>query len=105
MGSGWAGRNWIGHRHSLAGRGTFCTVNTTRLKLAFTVEPFVDGRPGPHVFASISAVEATGLTVEMGPFDNLADGGVDEIAAAVSALVRAAFTEGATRLSLQVSSE
>jgi uncharacterized protein YqgV (UPF0045/DUF77 family) len=69
------------------------------------VEPFVDGDPGPHVFASIQAVEATGLIVEMGPFDNLAEGNVDEVVDAVAELVRAAFAKGATRLSLQVTAE
>jgi uncharacterized protein YqgV (UPF0045/DUF77 family) len=80
-------------------------VPETRLKLAFMVEPFIDGQPGAHVFASIGAVESMGLPVEMGPFDNLADGSVDQVAAAVAELVRAAFSNGATRLSVQVISE
>jgi uncharacterized protein YqgV (UPF0045/DUF77 family) len=76
-----------------------------KLKLAFMVEPFVDGQPGPHVFSSIAAVEDAGMPVEMGPFDNLADGDIDQVASAVARLIRAAFADGATRLSVQVTAE
>lgn len=34
----------------------------------FTVEPFVEGKPGPHVTQAVAAVEARGLTVDFGPF-------------------------------------
>ena len=30
------------------------------VRIEFTVEPFVDGHPGPHVAAAIGAVEARG---------------------------------------------
>jgi len=38
------------------------------LTVEFTVEPFVDGEPGPHVQAAVDAAEASGLTTEFGPF-------------------------------------
>jgi uncharacterized protein YqgV (UPF0045/DUF77 family) len=38
------------------------------LHVEFTVEPFVEGQPGPHVRAAVAAVEAHGITVEFGPF-------------------------------------
>ena len=36
--------------------------------LEFTVEPFVEGAPGPHVTAAVAAADALGATVEFGPF-------------------------------------
>ena len=36
-------------------------------ELEFTVEPFVEGRPGPHVTAAVDAARAAGATVEFGP--------------------------------------
>jgi uncharacterized protein YqgV (UPF0045/DUF77 family) len=77
----------------------------SELQVAFMVEPFVDGHPGPHVRAALDAVEAAGLTVTMGPFDNSASGSADQIADAVARAIRAAFANGATRLSIQVISE
>ena len=37
------------------------------LRLEYTVEPFVEGAPGPHVTAALEAAGATGLDVEFGP--------------------------------------
>ena len=37
-------------------------------KLEFTVEPFVEGHPGPHVRAAVDAATAAGVDVEFGPF-------------------------------------
>jgi hypothetical protein len=74
----------------------------TQLQLAFMVEPFVDAQPGPHVHAAVAAVEATGLEVVMGPFDNSAAGAPAEIADAVARLILDSFAHGATRLSIQV---
>ena len=69
------------------------------------VEPFVDGQPGPHVRAALAAVEAAGLDVVMGPFDNSAAGPADRIAEAVANAIRDSFANGATRLSIQVTVE
>lgn len=72
------------------------------IRVEFTVEPFVEGQPGPHVLAAISAAEATGVTVEFGPFASefLA---VDSTAySAVSALIEAAYAHGATHVSIHL---
>jgi hypothetical protein len=34
----------------------------------FTVEPFIEGKPGPHVTRAVAAVEARGLTVDFSLF-------------------------------------
>ena len=38
-----------------------------RVRVEFTVEPFVDGRPGPHVTAAWDAARAEGLVLEVEP--------------------------------------
>jgi uncharacterized protein YqgV (UPF0045/DUF77 family) len=72
------------------------------LQLEFTVEPFVEGVPGPHVQAAVGAAEAAGLTVEFGPFGTAVSGDDDAVLAAIQAIVRAAVEAGASRVSLQV---
>ena len=73
-----------------------------RFRLEFTVEPFVDGRQGPHVRAAIDAVAALGLPVDIGPFgtavDDLQEGAIE----ATTAMLEAALGNGATRVSIQV---
>jgi len=70
--------------------------------LEFTIEPFVEGRPGPHVTAGIAAVEGTGCAVEVGPFGTTATGERAAVLDAVDALCRAAAAAGAERVSLQL---
>ena len=70
----------------------------------FTVEPFVEAHPGPHVQAAVDAAEALGLTVEFGPFGTTLTGPDDVVVDAVDQVVRAALGAGATRVALQVTS-
>jgi uncharacterized protein YqgV (UPF0045/DUF77 family) len=73
-----------------------------RLSAEFTIEPFVEGDPGPHVAAGIDAVRQLGLDVEVGPFGTTATGESAAVLDAVGALCRAATAAGAERISLQV---
>lgn len=73
------------------------------IRLEFTVEPFREGAPGPHVRAAIDSVMAAGLATEVGPFGTTADGPDAVAFDAVRDLLVAAFDRGATRVSLQVS--
>ena len=75
-----------------------------KVRLEFTVEPFVDGALGPHVRAAIDAVTAMGLVADVGPFGTTVDAPEAEAFTAVQALLAAAFGEGATRVSLQATS-
>ncbi len=68
----------------------------------FTIEPFVDGDPGPHVQEAIEAIEATGLTVEVGPFGTAITGDQAAVLPAIEAMLQAAVNNGATRVSLQL---
>jgi uncharacterized protein YqgV (UPF0045/DUF77 family) len=71
----------------------------------FTIEPFVDGAPGPHVRAALAVAEEAGLDVEIGPFGTSVTGETSVVVATVDAVLRAAVDHGATRVSLQVTVE
>lgn len=73
-----------------------------RMVAEFTIEPFVEGDPGPHVRAAIEAAEGEGLKVEVGPFGTSVEGDSVTVLNAVDAVVRAAVAHGATRVSLQL---
>jgi hypothetical protein len=71
--------------------------------LEFTVEPFVEGNPGPHVRAAVAAAESLGTTVEFGPFGSTCRAAADAMPAIVAAVVKEALAHGATHVSLHVS--
>jgi uncharacterized protein YqgV (UPF0045/DUF77 family) len=72
------------------------------LEVEFTVEPFVEGQPGPHVRAAVTAAERAGLAVDFGPFGTSVSGEDAAVLDAVDAIVRSAVAAGATRVSLQL---
>lgn len=71
----------------------------------FTIEPFVEGRPGSHVTAAIAAAEARGLTVEVGPFGSSVVVDLGDVGALIAAVSDAAIAHGATHVSVHVSRE
>ncbi|MDQ1520881.1 MAG: hypothetical protein QOI55_1954 [Actinomycetota bacterium] len=73
------------------------------LRVEFTVEPFVEGEPGPHVIAAVEAARAHGLEVDFGPFGSSVTGEDAAVLDAVDAVARAAIGAGASRLSMQLS--
>lgn len=72
------------------------------LRVEFTVEPFVEGQPGPHVTAAVDAVHSLGPEVDFGPFGTSFQAAPDVAAAAVSALVAAAYANGASHVSIHI---
>lgn len=72
------------------------------LRVEFTIEPFVEGQPGRHVMAAVDAVQALGPTVEFGPFGSEFVAAPELASRAVSALVDAAYANGATHVNLHV---
>ena len=66
------------------------------IRVEFTVEPFVEGQPGPHVLAAVSAAETAGVTVEFGPFASEFEAEDHVAFAAVSALIEGAYAHGAS---------
>lgn len=73
-----------------------------RVLAEFTIEPFVEGAPGAHVRAGLEAVRAVGLEPEIGPFGSTITGELDQVSAAITALIGATTAAGATRVSLQL---
>lgn len=72
------------------------------LRVEFTVEPFVEGQPGPHVTAAVDAVRSLGPDVDFGPFGTSFQASDDVAASSVSALVAAAYANGATHVSIHI---
>lgn len=71
-------------------------------QLEFLIEPFVDGRPGPHVTAAIAAAEAAGAVVEVGPFGSSCAVDDDNVGAVVGNVTAAALAHGATHVTINV---
>ena len=72
------------------------------LSVEFTIEPFVEGAPGPHVTAAVAAVEALGAVVEFGPFGTSFVAETSRVPAMVAGLLGAAYANGATHVSVHV---
>lgn len=75
---------------------------TTTARLEFLVEPFAIDAPGPHVNAAVEVASNAGLAPDMGPFASTASGELETVIAAVSELVRASFSNGATSVQLRI---
>ena len=88
--------------HSTDNRATMRHDESMSTVAEFTIEPFVEGDPGPHVSAAVAVAEAAGLAVDVGPFGTSVEGGTADVLDAVDAVVRAAVANGATRVSLQL---
>jgi uncharacterized protein YqgV (UPF0045/DUF77 family) len=72
-------------------------------RIEFTVEPFVEGQPGPHVTAAVSAAQALGVEFEFGPFGSGCSATAAQSPDVIAAIVRAAFDNGATHVNVDVS--
>jgi uncharacterized protein YqgV (UPF0045/DUF77 family) len=72
------------------------------LVLEFTVEPFAEGAPGPHVRAAFDAAEGPEVEVELGPFGTLVRGPDEAVLATVDRVVRAAVAAGASQVSARI---
>jgi uncharacterized protein YqgV (UPF0045/DUF77 family) len=74
-----------------------------RLRLEFTTEPFDLDEAPRHALVAREVVQTADLdAVDVGPFGNTAEGSVDQVVAAVGAVLRRGLDAGATRISLQV---
>ena len=72
------------------------------LTVEFTIEPFVAGSPGAHVTAAVAAVEAHGVSVDFGPFGSSFTIGQDQLPLVISDLMKSAYDNGATYVSVAV---
>ena len=74
-----------------------------KLRLEFTIEPFVDGHPGPHVQAALAEARRLGLQAAFGPFATSVEGEAGEVLTGLPQIIGAAVDGGATRVTLAVS--
>jgi hypothetical protein len=70
------------------------------LLIEFTIEPFVEGQPGPHVISAIEAAQALGYDIDFGPFGSSCSVPAAEAGQVARAVLDAAFANGATHVSL-----
>ena len=73
-----------------------------KLRVEFTIEPFVEGRPGRHVRAAINQARRLGLEPDVGPFATAIEGERGEVVPALAAIVDAAVGAGAVRVTMTV---
>jgi uncharacterized protein YqgV (UPF0045/DUF77 family) len=78
------------------------TVNMEPCRLEFLIEPFAEGKPGPHVLRSLAVLRQAGLEVVLGPFGNTVEGDEGTLTAVLPTIAAAAFENGATRLLLNM---
>jgi uncharacterized protein YqgV (UPF0045/DUF77 family) len=71
-------------------------------RVEFTIEPFVEGLPGPHVTETIAAVRALGHEVDVGPFGSSVEVSADRSGDVVATVVRVAFEHGADHVNIDV---
>ena len=72
------------------------------LDIEFTIEPFTEGSPGPHVTVAVHAVESLGVVVEFGPFGSSFSASEQQAPTIIAALLEAAYGHGATHVSVHV---
>ena len=70
------------------------------LLIEFTIEPFVEGEPGPHVISAVQAAQALGYEIDFGPFGSSCSVPAREAGQVAKAVLDAAFANGATHVSL-----
>ncbi|WP_425470101.1 thiamine-binding protein [Streptomyces tateyamensis] len=74
-----------------------------RLMVEFTTEPFELVNFPDHAVAARKAVDEAGLAVSVGPFGTTAEGGAEQVLAAVTRLLHDTLDAGASRISFQIS--
>lgn len=73
------------------------------VRVEFTIEPFVEAAPGPHVTAPVDALAAMGIEAEVGPFGSACEVGPEQAGAAISTIVQSAIEHGATHINVDIS--
>lgn len=75
------------------------------VKVEFTVEPFVEGALPAHVTEAVRALEALGLTADVGPFGTAFVAPKELVGRAVGAVLEAAYANGATYVTVDTGRE
>lgn len=72
-------------------------------RVEFTIEPFVEAHPGPHVTEPVNALRELGIEVDIGPFGSGCQVSNSDVGNVVAAVVRVAVENGATHVNIDVS--
>jgi hypothetical protein len=70
------------------------------IKVEFTIEPFEMGEAPERVTRAVAAVEALGISVEIGVFGSAFTASESQVGSAVSALLETAYSLGATHVTI-----
>jgi uncharacterized protein YqgV (UPF0045/DUF77 family) len=70
------------------------------IKVEFTIEPFEMGEAPERVTRAVAAVEALGISVEIGVFGSSFTASESQVGSAVSTLLEAAYSLGATHVTI-----
>ena len=70
------------------------------IKVEFTIEPFEMGEAPERVTRAVAAVEALGISVEIGVFGSSFTASESQVGSAVSALLEAAYSLSATHVTI-----
>ena len=83
------------------GGATRPSVGTVH-RLEFTIEPFDEGRPGPHVTEPAAVLRAAGYDVDFGPFGSSVSVPTGDVGTVAALVLTTAFGHGATHVNLDV---
>lgn len=83
-----------------AAPGAERTPAPRRVRVEFTVEPFVEGRFGPHVQAAVGSLRRQGLDPDVGPFGTAVEGDAATVLDAVARAAAASFGAGASGITM-----
>lgn len=70
------------------------------IAVEFTIEPFEEGEPPLRVTQAVAAIEALGISVEIGVFGSSFSAPADQVGPALHALMTAAYAHGATHVTI-----
>lgn len=70
------------------------------IAVEFTIEPFEEGEPPLRVTQAVAAIEALGISVEIGVFGSSFSAPADQVGAALHALMNTAYAHGATHVTI-----
>ena len=70
------------------------------IKVEFTIEPFVDGSVPAYVQAALESLQGMGIDPDLGPFGTAFETSADRVGDAVGAVIKAAYANGATYVSV-----
>ncbi|MCP3973917.1 MAG: hypothetical protein GY720_05430 [bacterium] len=68
----------------------------------FTIQPFEEGHPGPHVVAAVAAARSCGFDPDMGPFGTSITGEASAVLSGLRRVVDDSLAAGASRISVQL---